>query len=72
MEYDRDNAISALARRLNSECSEAVKGAKPQDYTRLTQPIFRRYKAQADSYGLSMAALKYRMAVMNGVIQAPH
>lgn len=68
MEYDRDNAISALARRLNSECSEAVKGAKPHDYTRLTQPIFRRYKAQADIYGLSMAALKYRMALMNGVI----
>lgn len=68
MEYDRDNAISALARKLNHECHEAVKGAKPQDYTKLTQPIFRRYKAQADSYGLSMAALKYRMAVMNGVI----
>ena len=65
MEYDRDNAISALARRLNSECCEAVKGAKPQEYTRITQPIFRRYKAEADSYGLSMAALKYRMAVMN-------
>ena len=72
MEYDIDNAISALARRLNAECSEAVKGAKPQDYTKLTQPIFRRYKAQADSYGLSMSALKYRMAVMNGVIQAQH
>ena len=69
MEYDRDNAISSLARKLNQDCHEAVKGAKPQDYTRITQPIFRRYKAQADSYGLSMAALKYRMALMNGVIQ---
>lgn len=69
MEYDRDNAVNALARRLNSECCEAVKGSKPQDYTKLTQPIFQRYKAQADSYGLSMAALKYRMALMNGVIQ---
>lgn len=69
MEYDRDNAVNALARRLNAECHEAVKGANPHDYTRLTQPVFRRYKAQADSYGLSMSALKYRMALMNGVIQ---
>lgn len=69
MEYDIDNAVNALARRLNAECHEAIRGAKPQEYTRITQPIFRRYKAQADSYGLSMAALKYRMALMNGVIQ---
>lgn len=71
MEYDRDNAVNALARKLNQDCHEAVKGAKPQEYTKITQPIFRRYQAQADSYGLSMAALKYRMALMNGVIQAP-
>ena len=69
MEYDLDNALLQLAKRCNADCHEAVAGANPKDYTSLTLPVFARYATLARNIGASPTALKYKMAVINGVIQ---
>jgi len=69
MHYDADNAIVALARQCNAECAAATKGAKPSQFTALTQPIFKRYAVKLAVYGLSMQRLKHRMGVLNGVFK---
>jgi len=68
MEYDRDNALLQLAKRCNADCLDAVAGAKPKDYTALTLPVFTRYAPQARNIGSSITALKYQIAVLNGVV----
>ena len=69
MEYDRDNALLQLAKRCNAECHKAVAGAKKKDYTTLTIPVFARYATLAKNIGSSPTALKYKMALINGVIR---
>ena len=69
MEYDLDNALLQLAKKCNADCRKAVAGAKPKDYTTLTLPVFTRYASQAHNIGSSITALKYQIAVINGVIE---
>ena len=69
MEYDLDNALLQLAKRCNTECHEAVAGAKQKDYTALTLPVFTRYAPKARNIGSSITALKYQVAALNGVIK---
>ncbi|GAB3234984.1 hypothetical protein [Pseudaeromonas pectinilytica] len=68
MEYDLNNALLQLAKRCNADCHKAVDGAKPKDYTTLTLPVFTRYATQARNIGSSITALKYQIAVLNGVV----
>ena len=68
MEYDLDNALLQLAKRCNTDCHEAVAGAKPKDYTTLTLPVFTRYATLASNIGASITALKYQVAVLNGQV----
>lgn len=69
MEYDLDNALLQLAKRCNAECLDAVAGAKQKDYSALTLPVFTRYATLARNIGASSSALKYQIAVLNGVIE---
>lgn len=66
--YDKDNALHQIAKRCNADLSKAVEGVKPKDYTTATGPVFAKYRAVAENIGATLVELKYRIAVMNGVI----
>lgn len=69
MRYDQHNALLQIAKRCNAECMSATDGAKPKEYTQITMPIFSKYERQASAIGATLVQLKYRIAVMNGVIK---
>ena len=70
MHYDRDNALTQLAKQINAECNKAIElSSDKKDTTKITSPIFQRYQQNARNIGCSITEVKYRMAIMNGVIR---
>ena len=70
MEYDRDNAMAQLAKQINAECNKAIEqSADKKDITKITFPVFQRFQQKVKDIGCTITEVKYRMAILNGVIR---
>lgn len=70
MHYDRDNALTQLAKQINTECNKAIEqSADKKDTTKITFPVFQRFQQKVKDIGCTLTEVKYRMAILNGVIR---
>ena len=70
MHYDRDNALTQLAKQINTECNKAIEqSVDKKDTTKITFPVFQRFQQKVKDIGCTLSEVKYRMAILNGVIR---
>ena len=69
MHYDRDNAMTQLAKQINAECKKAIEQSSETNITKITTPVFTSFQQKAKAIGCTLSEVKYRMAVLNGIIK---